>query len=200
MSPPTFACRQQRVDLNLRAVEKIAKLRLPDDESTGIFYRKPVLKADDRLFAERRVCNLKLRALCRRNVVERRVDGGQIAVGVLSDEQRVSMRKSGATDVLAADAYAEALQQQRAERERLGRRPIDRVAALESFESRVDVRFANMRVNILNVGRSLVGARSCGDCQLTMLSGTRTDAAPTNLRRSISTPVFQIVTAVGACL
>ena len=124
--PLGLAGRDKGVDRDLRAVEKVAKLRLPDDELLRVFPAHAVLEAEHGQLAQRAVGNLDLalwsrrrRAtvvsallsgvgmgvvwgpdLGRRHVVQRDGDG----FGGLVHKHDVAMRERAAAHVLARDA------------------------------------------------------------------------------------------------
>ena len=84
-----------------------------------------VLEAEHRELGERAVAGLERRLL---RVEGRERGPGVAGLGVVT--ARVALREGAAARVLAADADRRALEQQRAERERLGRAPVERQRAL----------------------------------------------------------------------
>ena len=112
--------------IDLRAVGEVAELRLPQHQRARIGQRVAVLEAQHAGLRQQRVVDLDLR-LVGRDVVQRDVF---VLVGLV-DQHRVALAERAALAVLAGQADAAALQQQRAERQRLAGGPVDALAGLE---------------------------------------------------------------------
>ena len=115
--PLGLAAAHVRVENGLSAVEEVAELRLPDDQIVRVVERVAVLVAHDGLLGQVRVAHLEEVPLGRTQVVERYVDARRPLV----DEHRVSLTEGAAAHLLAADTHTEALGEERADGERLGR-------------------------------------------------------------------------------
>ncbi len=124
--PLAFARRDELVDHDLRAVGEIAELRFPQRQRIRLGERIAVFEAEHRLFREHRVDDLVAR-LAVADVVERDV----ARFGLLVDQHRVALREGAALAVLAGQTHREAFVEQRAERQRLGGRPVDALAGLD---------------------------------------------------------------------
>ena len=119
--------RQELVDDDLRAVGEIAELRLPDHQRLRVGEAVAVFEADHRGFRQRAVDDLE-RRLALADVVDRDV----ARFGLLIDQHRVAMRERAAAAVLAGQPDMRALGAQRADRQRLGGRPVDALAGSRS--------------------------------------------------------------------
>src|SRR5690606_35516850 len=69
-TPLVLGAGDELIDDDLRAVDEVAELRLPDDEAPRIGGGVAVLEAEDRLFRERSVDDLEV-ALLLANMIER---------------------------------------------------------------------------------------------------------------------------------
>ena len=131
--PLALARRDELVDDDLRAVDEVAELRLPEHQRVRLGERVAVLEAEHRLLRQHRVDDLEAR-LVGREVVERDV----ALLGLLVVEHRVALREGAALGILAREADAVALLEQRAEGQRLGGRPVDVDARLDRLPARVE--------------------------------------------------------------
>src|SRR5262245_39262493 len=76
---------------------------------------------------------------------------------LLVDQHRMALRERAALGVLAGQPNGEALEQQRAEGERLSRRPVDPLAGLDRFSALVDKTLNRpVHVEALRHGRDLL--------------------------------------------
>ena len=140
--PLALARRDELVEHHLRAVGEVAELRLPQGQRVRLREGVAVLEAEHRLLRQHRVDDL-VAGLVLADVVER----GVALLVLLIDQHRVALREGAALHVLAGEAHAMALEQQRAEGERLGHRPVDALAGLhhllavveEALDRAVDV-------------------------------------------------------------
>ena len=112
---------------HLRAVGEVAELRLPQGQRVRLGQRIAVLEAEHRLLRQHRVDHLVARPAFG-EVVERRV----AVLVLLVDQHRVALRERAALGVLAGQPHRMAFEQQRAERQRLGGRPVDALARSRS--------------------------------------------------------------------
>ena len=110
---------EELVDHHLGAVDEIAVLRFPDDQPRRLLDVVAVLEPDDRVFGERAVVDLERGARLRQRL-QRHVHPA--VVGVVED--RVPVAERAALDVLAGQADADAVGQNRGERQLLGGRPV----------------------------------------------------------------------------
>ena len=108
------------VDDDLRAVDEVAELRLPEDERLGRRRRVAVLEADARVLRQRRVVDLEGRTGVV-EVLQRRVRRARVHVV----EDVVPVRERAALGVLAGEPDRDPLDEERGERERLGLSPVD---------------------------------------------------------------------------
>ena len=100
----------------------------------GIIERVPVVEPEHRRLAQRRVVNAKTR-LPLGEVVERDITLARLSHVV---EHAQALRERPAPAVLAAQAHRFAVEQQRAERQRLRERPVVRPARLEHLQAAVE--------------------------------------------------------------
>ena len=108
------------VDHDLRAVDEVAELRLPQNECLGRGNRVAVLEAEARVLGQRRVVDLEGRRLVV-EVLQRRVRlSGQHVV-----EHRVAVREGSALGVLAGEPDRDAFHEEGSECERFRLTPID---------------------------------------------------------------------------
>ena len=95
--------------------------------------RIAVLEAEHRLFREHRVDHLEARLL-----VGEMVQRGVAVLVLLVDQHRMALRERAALGVLAGQPHRMAFEQQRAERQRLGGRPVDALAGLDRLGARIE--------------------------------------------------------------
>jgi hypothetical protein len=108
------------VDHDLRAVDEIAELRLPDDERVRRRDRVAVLEADGCVLGERGVVDLERRGRGRERLERRvRLPGHRVV------EDGVAMRERAPLGVLAREADRDAVLEERGEGERLRVPPVD---------------------------------------------------------------------------
>ena len=124
--PLRFARGDELVDDDLGAVGEIAELGFPQDQRVGLGERIAVFEAEHRHFGERRIDDLE-QCLVRRQVLQRQVFG----LGLLIDQHGMTVGEGTPAAVLARQAHRRALDQQRAESQRLGKRPVDAFAAVD---------------------------------------------------------------------
>ena len=113
---------------DLRAIGKIAKLRLPHDQSIGLGKAVAIFKAQDRIFREHGIDDLIL-ALSLTDIVERVI----ALFGILIDQPRVAVTKGAARAVLSGQAHRVALCEQGAKGQSLACGPINAFAAAQRF-------------------------------------------------------------------
>ena len=113
---------EQLIDDDLGAVDEVAELGLPDGQGPRVGARVAVLEGEDRLLGERAVDHLEA-ALVGRQVVERDPAGAVVVIAV----DRVAVAERAALRVLAGQADGVPLEEQRADGERLGAAPVDRL-------------------------------------------------------------------------
>ena len=118
---------------HLRAVGEVAELRLPQRQRIRLGQRIAVFEAEHGLFREHRVDDLEARLLVG-EMVERHV----AVLVLLVDQHRMALREGAALAVLAGQPHRMAFEQQRAEGERLGGRPVDALAGLDRLGARVE--------------------------------------------------------------
>ena len=120
--PPLGARRgDELVEDDLRAVDEVAVLALPDDQPVRGLHVVAVLEPDRGVLAERAVVDLEA-GLRLRQALQRDVDGA--GLGVV--ERRVAMAERAALHVLAGQPDRDAVGQDAREREFLGGGPVDR--------------------------------------------------------------------------
>src|SRR5439155_26187408 len=112
--------RDELVDDDLRAVDEVAELRLPQDERLRRRGRVAVLEADARVLRERRVVDLERRS-CLVEMLHRRERGTRVQVV----QDRVAVRERATLAVLTGDSDRNAVDEERGKRERLGLSPVD---------------------------------------------------------------------------
>ena len=127
------------VDDDLRAVGEVAELRFPQHQRVRVGQRVAVFEAQHAELGQQRVEDLEPR-LAVADVVQRHVFG----LVRLVDQHGVALAEGAALHVLARQADAVAFQQQGAEGQRLARRPVDALAAVDrlplGFELAGDLR------------------------------------------------------------
>ena len=124
--PLALARGDELVEHHLRAVGEVAELRLPQGQRVRLGQRIAVLEAEHRLLREHRVDDLEA-GLLLAEMVER----GVAVLVLLVDQHRMALRERAALDVLAGQPHRMAFEQQRAEGQRLGGRPVDALAGLD---------------------------------------------------------------------
>ena len=118
------------IDYALRSVREVSKLRFPDDERVRVDLRVAELKAEHRIFAQRRVAaeklDRRLQAATRLNahrifglrvgeIVERIVS---LLVDFLIVKNMMTMRECAALHVLATDAHVDACNERDTEQQK----------------------------------------------------------------------------------
>src|SRR5580704_5728410 len=119
LSPFCLSGRDELVDHDLRAVEEVAVLRLPEVKRVGLLRRVSVLESHAGILRERAVSNFE-RGLRFCNVLKRNPDGA----GVWIVKDGVAMAKGTAFGILTREPNRRSAGQQRGECERFGRTPI----------------------------------------------------------------------------
>ena len=123
LAPLGAARRDELIDDRLRDVGEVAVLRFPQHELVGRGDAESVLEAEHRRLGQRAVIDLERARRLR-----------QLASGVYTSpvfdvvQHRLAMRERAALGVLAGEAHADAVGEQRREGERLGVAPIDAAA------------------------------------------------------------------------
>ena len=105
--PFAFARADELVEHDLRAVGKVAKLRLPQGQRVGFGQRIAIFKAQHRIFRQHRVDHFVVR-LSRTDVIKRIVP----FFGFLVDKARVTLAECPACCVLTGQAHRIAFGQQ----------------------------------------------------------------------------------------
>ena len=111
---------EELVDDHLRAVDEVAELRLPDDQPARVGEAHAELEAEDGVLGQHAVDDAE-RHLVAPDVVERDV----AVAGLDVVEDGVALAEGAAAGVLPAHADRDALEQERADGERLGAAPVD---------------------------------------------------------------------------
>src|SRR5436309_3520547 len=111
---------EELVDDHLRTVDEVAELRLPEDQPARIGEAHAELEAEDGALRQHAVVDAE-RRLVASDVVERDV----LVAGLDVVEDGVALAEGAAARVLPAHADRDALEQQRADGERLGAAPVD---------------------------------------------------------------------------
>ena len=124
--PFALARRDELVDHHLGAIGEVAELRLPQHQRVGLGEAVAIFEAEHGFFGEHRIDDLEV-ALLFAEMLERRV----FVLVLLIHQHRVALGEGAALGVLAGQAHREALDQQRAEGQRLGRRPVDALALVD---------------------------------------------------------------------
>src|SRR5262249_40147081 len=128
--PLRLGARDELVDDDLRAVREVAELRLPEDELLRVGQAEAELEAEDGVLGEHAVQDEHV-ALLRTDAVQRRVDGARLDVV----EDGVAMAERPPAAVLPAHADGDALDGERAERERFGAAPVHLAAGRDHLHS-----------------------------------------------------------------
>ena len=116
--PFALARRDELVEHHLRAVGEIAELRFPQRQRIRLRGRIAVFEAEHGLFREHRVEHFVARLVVAQ-MIERRV----ARLGPLIEQHRMALREGAALGILARQPHRMAVEQQRAEGQRLGRSP-----------------------------------------------------------------------------
>src|SRR6516225_2959184 len=135
--PFALAGGNELVEDDLGAVGEIAELRLPQGEGVRLGERIAVFEAQHRLLREHRIDDLVAR-LAGADGVEGRVT----VLVLLVDQDRMALREGAALAVLAGQPDPRAVEEERAERQRLRRRPVYAFAGFDhlaaGFEETLD--------------------------------------------------------------
>src|SRR5438552_2522846 len=123
---------EELVDDHLRAVDEVAELRLPDDQPARVGEAHAELEAEHGVLGQHAVDDAEGR-LVAPDVVERDV----LVVGVDVVQDRVALAEGAAARVLPAHADRDALEQQRADGERLGAAPVDAASLVHHLRARL---------------------------------------------------------------
>src|ERR1017187_7230593 len=120
LAPFRFGAGNELVDHDLRAVGEIAELRFPNHQRQRVRHAVAELETQHGVLAEGTVVHVET-PLVRGNVLQ-----GDIALaGFGIVERQVALAEGAAAGILAAEPYRRAFQRQRAERQRLGKGPVD---------------------------------------------------------------------------
>ena len=122
--PLGLARRDELVDHDLRAVDEIAELRLPQHQRLGIGRGIAIFEAEHAIFGQRAVEHFEI-------AVRDRLKRHVFVLVILIDPHRMTLAEGAAARILAREADAEAFGEQRAERQRLAGRPVEILARLE---------------------------------------------------------------------
>src|SRR5213083_460734 len=123
---------EELVDDHLRAVDEVAELRLPEDQPAGVGEAHAELEAEYGVLGQHAVDDAE-RRLVAPDVVERDV----AVAGVDVVEGGVALAEGAAARVLPAHADRDALEQQRADGERLGAAPVDAASLVHHLRARL---------------------------------------------------------------
>src|SRR5437899_4924382 len=123
---------EELVDDHLRAVDEVAELRLPEDQPARVGEAHAELEAEHGVLGQHAVDDAEGR-LVAPDVVERDV----LVVGVDVVEDGVALAEGAAARVLPAHADRDALEQQRADSERLGAAPVDAAPLADHLRARL---------------------------------------------------------------
>src|SRR5437867_2207800 len=123
---------EELVDDHLRAVDEVAELRLPEDQPAGVGEAHAELEAEYGVLGQHAVDDAE-RRLVAPDVVERNVP----VAGLDVVEDRMALAEGAAARVLPAHADRDALEQQRAEGERLGAAPVDAAPLADHLRARL---------------------------------------------------------------
>src|SRR5436309_3325059 len=115
-----------------RAVDEVAELRLPEDQPAGVGEAHAELEAEYGVLGQHAVDDAE-RRLVAPDVVERNVP----VAGLDVVEDRMALAEGAAARVLPAHADRDALEQQRAEGERLGAAPVDAAPLADHLRARL---------------------------------------------------------------
>src|SRR2546428_5954237 len=118
--PLRLGAGEELVDDHLRAVDEVAELRLPEDQPARVGEAHAELEAEHGVLGQHAVDDAE-RRLVAPDVVER--DVGVAGLDVVEDG--VALAEGAAARVLPAHADRDALEQQRADGQRLGATPVD---------------------------------------------------------------------------
>src|SRR5438309_3233056 len=123
---------EELVDDHLRAVDEVAELRLPEDQPARVGEAHAELEAEHGVLGQHAVDDAEGR-LVAPDVVEWDV----LVVGVDVVEDGVALAEGAAARVLPAHADRDALEQQRADGERLGAAPVDAAPLADHLRARL---------------------------------------------------------------
>src|SRR5881296_3354815 len=123
---------EELVDDHLRAVDEVAELRLPEDQPARVGEAHAELEAEDGVLGQHAVDDAE-RRLVAPDVVERNVP----VAGLDVVEDGVALAEGAPAGVLPAHADRDALEQQRADGERLGAAPVDTAPLAHHLRARL---------------------------------------------------------------
>ena len=130
LSPLLLGRAHELVDDGLRAVREVAELGLPDRQRLGAFQRVAVVEGQHAVLAERGVPHVETRLVLGEESQRRELSA---VVRVVQD--RVTLHEGRAAHVLAGQAHAGALHEERAEGQELRETPVDRLVAQRHLEA-----------------------------------------------------------------
>ena len=106
------------VEDDLRAIGEVAKLRFPQHQALGVGQRIAIFKAQHAIFGQGAIQHL-----------EPAMGHGRqrdiFLLGILVDPDRVALAERATTGILSRQSHAIAFRQERAEGQRLARRPVE---------------------------------------------------------------------------
>mmetsp|Transcript_29538 Transcript_29538/g.79755 ORF Transcript_29538/g.79755 Transcript_29538/m.79755 type:complete len:353 (-) Transcript_29538:515-1573(-) len=129
LQPLVLAGADELVKYDLRGVRKVAKLRLPDDQSVGILVAVPQLEAQHCVLGQDGVARNEGLLRPEAQVVQEDVG----LVGGLVVHRAVPVGEGAALHVLPGDPHVAPLEEQRAERKSLCGSPVEAVAGLDAL-------------------------------------------------------------------
>ncbi len=129
--PLGLAAGDELVDHDLRAVGKVAELRLPQHQRLGIGQGKAVFEAEHAEFGQDRIVDLEL-------AVGQRGQRNVLVLVLLVDPDGVALAEGAAAGILAGKTHVVAFGDKAAEGQRLGRGPVEARAAVEHLLLGVD--------------------------------------------------------------
>ena len=153
-APFHFAGADELVDHHLRAVGEVPELRFPDDQLIRLRCRITILEAHRCILGQHAVDDFEV-GLAFLQVLQGDPCAGVPFLAVLVVQHRMAMRKCPAGDVLARNAHAITLIEQRRVSERLAHSPVERLLAFchrasighDAFDTRMQLEI------VRNVGR-----------------------------------------------
>src|ERR1700730_11124445 len=144
--PLVFAGADKLIDDDLRAVDEVAELRFPQNESVGIVARKVVLEAKASCFGERGVVNFA------KSLRGRQMRQWQVLVLVLGiHENRMALVKGAALGILAGKADWIAFEHQRTVGEKFGEAVVHGTLSLTHLQALLE-QFLDFRMDVKTIG------------------------------------------------
>ena len=134
LTPLVLGRHEVLVDDDLGAVDEVAELRLPQDQRVLVGHRVAVLVPDRGVLGQQRVVDPEARGRPGQ-VVQR----GPAALVLEVDQRGVALAERAAAAVLAGQADVGALEHERTEGQRLGRRPLHLAALVVELRARLEL-------------------------------------------------------------